>query len=81
MYLADIGIKEVDETLDRASKKIIHYESVFNLLQRRNMRENYLPTGIPRLDLILSGGLILGTITEVCGPPGIGMLFCIVCVT
>jgi RecA/RadA recombinase len=73
MYLADIGIHEADILLQQASSKIIHHETIFSLLQRRNMTANYLPTGIQRLDPILCGGLILGTISEVCGPPGIGI--------
>jgi RecA/RadA recombinase len=72
MWLADVGIHEADILLQRASSKIVHHETIFSLLQRRNMTANYLPTGIQRLDPILCGGLILGTISEVCGPPGIG---------
>lgn len=74
MYLADVGIDQAEEMLQRASSKIVHHETILNLLQRRKMTANYLPTGIQRLDSILCGGLILGTISEVCGPPGIGTI-------
>jgi RecA/RadA recombinase len=80
MHIADISVNQVDLMLQLASSRIVHHDTVYGLLQRRNMTANYLPTGINRLDPILCGGLILGTITEVCGPPGIGKTqFCMSC--
>lgn len=72
MILGDIGLEEAENILEKTSSKIVQHETVFELLQKKSLKSNYLSTGIPPLDRILSGGLILGTITEVCGPPGIG---------
>jgi RecA/RadA recombinase len=80
MHVADLGINQVEQILQLASSKIVHHDTIYGFLQRRNLTANYLPTGISRFDSILCGGLILGTITEVCGPPGIGKTqFCMSC--
>jgi hypothetical protein len=44
--------------------------------------QDHVPTGLASLDQVLRGGLSLGTITEIVGPPGIGKSqFCMnVCV-
>ena len=75
MCLADLSYKESEEVIQEASTQIIRHDNLFELLQRRSLSSCYLQTGIIGFDDILCGGLIVGSITEICGPPGIGESF------
>lgn len=72
MCLADLSSIETEEIIQEAASKIVRSDTLFELLQTRSLSSCYLPTGISGFDEILSGGLIVGSITEICGPPGIG---------
>lgn len=75
MCLADLNPNETEEIIQEASAQIVRHDTLFDLLQRRSLSSSFLQTGIAGFDDILSGGLIVGSITEICGPPGIGNFF------
>jgi RAD51-like protein 1 len=54
--------------------------NVLEYYNERKTRMKHLPTGLSLLDTSLNGGLLLGTISDLCGPPGIGKTqFCMTC--
>ena len=68
------GVKEL---LRLAAGRInISSKSAASLLET----VSFLPSGIQELDSVLGGGIQIGTLTEVVGPPGTGKTqFCIGC--
>jgi predicted ATP-dependent serine protease len=82
MLITDLSFEEV-RLLIRAVSEAIMPESTTALsyLRQRATKQRYLETGIAELDHALHGGLLLGTITDICGQPGIGKTqLCIGCI-
>ena len=82
MLSLDISLYEAELIQKQASAKVAgdRNHTALELLQTRAQQRIYLPTGIQKLDSIMLGGLNMGTITEITGPPGVGKTqFCIGC--
>lgn len=55
--------------------------TALSVLQERQARKSFIRTGVEELDLKLKGGLLIGSISEICGPPGMGKSqFCMSCI-
>jgi RecA/RadA recombinase len=73
MTVCQLSFAESRALQEKASSKILPKpQSALELLRERQRRKVFLPTGIPRLDAYLKGGLPLGTLTDICAPPGLG---------
>ena len=82
MLSLDISLSEAELIQKQASTKVAcdRNHTALELLQTRTQQRIYLPTGLQKLDSIMLGGLNMGTITEITGPPGVGKTqFCIGC--
>jgi RecA/RadA recombinase len=81
MVGANLSIKEIHEAKARISKDIINTNIKTALDIKNEIRyHKRLSTGIPIIDTGLKGGFPIGTITEICGPPGMGKTqFCMSC--
>ena len=73
MVFLDISLEEAKEITLKVCVKIAgsKNQTALELLNTRALQCNNLPTGIKELDSALRGGLVIGSITEICGPPGI----------
>ena len=82
MLSLDVSLNEAENMQRSASAKAVADRSrtALELLQARAQQRIYLPTGVAKLDATMNGGLNVGTITEISGPPGVGKTqFCIGC--
>jgi hypothetical protein len=72
MVQLDLGKSEVENIVEKVSGHLVmkKCQTALELLQSRVARFLFLPTGIPHLDSHMRGGLSVGCITEICGPPG-----------
>ena len=67
----DISLIEANTIISKVCAKIANKnQTALELLKARELRCNNLPTGIKDLDSIMKGGLNVGSISEICGPPG-----------
>ena len=67
----DISLIEAKTIISKVCAKIANKnQTALELLKARELRCNNLPTGIKDLDSIMKGGLNVGSISEICGPPG-----------
>jgi RecA/RadA recombinase len=56
-------------------------QSGLEILHARTRREQFLGCGVEALNRAMKGGLLVGTISEICGSPGAGKTqFCLNCV-
>jgi RAD51-like protein 2 len=73
MHISGIDYDSVKKLIAEVSGQLAQkHLSAMDLLLSRSRRVNVLSCGFQKLDAGLRGGLLLGSITEVCGPPGIG---------
>lgn len=72
MIYLDLSLVEANNIIQHVSSKIASAKNhtALELLNSRSQRINYLSTGIDGLDTLMRGGLNIGTISEICGPPG-----------
>ena len=72
MIYLDLSLADANKIIMQASARIASTKSssALELLQARSQQNYYGSTGINGLDAALRGGLNIGTITEICGPPG-----------
>ena len=75
----DINYTDAQEILMKVSSKVsnVRYLGTAGSLWKKNMEvvnenDSIVSTGLNLLDTHLRGGLKVGTITEVCGAPGVG---------
>lgn len=82
LFIPDLGLTKTLSLFDEVSSRIApEPQSALKLLVDRSKKQCFLSTGMKILDDVLRGGVSLGTITEICGPPGIGKTqFCFGCV-
>ena len=67
----DISLIEAKSIISKVCAKIANKnQTALELLNARELRCNNLPTGIKDLDSVMRGGLNIGSISEICGPPG-----------
>ena len=72
MVYLDLSLADANKIIMQASARIASTKSrsALELLQTRSHQSYYISTGIKGLDTAMRGGLNIGTITEICGPPG-----------
>ena len=80
----DISVRDAERIQQQAALTFAQQagrsRTALEMLQLRAQQDVFLATGIPPLDEALSGGLHMGTITEISGAPGVGKTqFCIGC--
>lgn len=82
MSACDVSYQEALQLIYLVSEKIAPAPmTALQSLQQRRKQSVYLATGLVPLDRALRGGLLLGTITDLCGAPGVGKTqFCLSCV-
>lgn len=81
MLHADLSMKEVKDLVAMVSEKI-HTKPQNGLLvmHSRSQGTRFLSSGISKFDAALKGGLLVGSISEICGAPGAGKTqFCLNC--
>lgn len=74
-YLIGVTYDEALNILSIISKKCVSEpQTVHEILQnqRRQNKDTFFPSSLHDLDLLLQGGLLLGNVTEIAGPPGVG---------
>ena len=81
MLLADIDMKEVTDMLELVSEKVASKpQSALMAMHSRQHKKRYMSSGIDMFDTALKGGILIGSITEICGAPGAGKTqFCLNC--
>ena len=81
MLLADIGLKEVNDLVVMVSEKVSSKpQNALMTMHSRAQKRRFLSSGIEHFDTALKGGLLMGTISEICGAPGAGKTqFCLNC--
>jgi len=81
MLQANMGLKEADELIAAVSEKVCPKpRNVLELLLDRSKENMFLGCGVNQMDLALKGGLPIGSISEICGTPGVGKTqFCLSC--
>eukprot|EP00981_Chlorochromonas_danica_P005356 scaffold1084_cov250-Ochromonas_danica.AAC.7 len=82
MLVTDLSMKEVQKLIQLVSEAVVpESNSALSYLRERTTKRRFLETGIGVLDRALHGGLLLGSLTDICGQPGVGKTqFCIGCV-
>lgn len=77
--LLDVSESTVQEVQLAISQKVSPpSKTAWQILEERRGKSNFLPTGLASLDRSLHGGISCGSITEICGAPGIGKTqFCL----
>ena len=75
MSNADLNHKDATALIAKVSEKLMSKPVTARqlLLQHESRTPGmYLPSGLAALDAAMGGGFIVGTLSEVCGPPGVG---------
>jgi len=78
---ADMSLKEAKKLIREVSEKIAPVPiTALQMLHDRSSMNRFLPSGLALLDDKMRGGLIIGGISEVVGPPGVGKTqYCFSC--
>jgi RAD51-like protein 1 len=81
MLYADLSLRDVRNLILKVSDKIsCKPTSALDILHKRAQKKQFLSTGLNCLDVALKGGLLIGCISEISGPPGVGKTqFCLSC--
>lgn len=82
MQAADLSLAQVQAILQDVSQRLAPTTTTaLQYLLQREKSKRFLGTGFQPLDAALKGGLLLGSITDICGPSGLGKTqFCMGCV-
>jgi RecA/RadA recombinase len=74
MTCCDLSYVETIALIHEISTKVtpLKHNTALTYLKERQKESKTLLTGFSELDQALKGGLLLGTVTDICGPPGIG---------
>jgi RecA/RadA recombinase len=74
MHIADISYSDATALLALVGSKLIQPHTAYEALQQSNTQQQCVPSGVSGslTHLLTTGGFPVGTISEVCGPPGIG---------
>lgn len=82
MSVANLSLCDAQRIVSAASEAAVpESATALSCLRDRATKQRYLACGIDELDKALQGGLPLGTLSDICGPPGAGKTqFCIGCV-
>jgi hypothetical protein len=77
MIHLDLSKRQLDRLIMKVSEAIVGAKcaTALELLSLRKRTVRHMKTGIPLLDIHMRGGLNVGCISEVCGPPGERYLF------
>lgn len=81
MLQADLSMKQVKDMIAMVSDKV-HAKplSALVVMHARSQGNRFLSTGIDKFNASLKGGLLVGSISEICGAPGAGKTqFCLNC--
>lgn len=72
MVYLDLSLVDANKIILHVSSKIAfaRNSTALEILRARSQQNLYLRTGIGELDSAMRGGLNIGTISEICGPPG-----------
>jgi RAD51-like protein 1 len=82
MIYLDMSLIDAKKIINQACNRIASEKNhtALELLQIRLQQNFYLSTGLKDLDVAMRGGISIGTISEICGPPGVGKTqLCIGC--
>jgi RecA/RadA recombinase len=82
MIYLDMSLIDAKKIITQASNRIASDKNhtALELLQIRLQQNFYLSTGLKDLDVAMRGGIDIGTISEICGAPGVGKTqLCIGC--
>ena len=81
MLIADLSMKEVKDLVAMVSERVsCKSQNALAIMLDRTKKKRVLSTGIGKLDSAMKGGLLLGSISEICGSPGAGKTqFCLSC--
>lgn len=72
MVYLDLSLVDANKIILHVSSKIAfaRNSTALEILRARSQQNLYLRTGIGELDSAMRGGLNIGSISEICGPPG-----------
>lgn len=81
MLLTGVGMKEVNDLLAMVSAKVSSQpQNGLMAMHARLQKKRHLSCGVTKFDEKMKGGLLIGTISEICGAPGAGKTqFCMSC--
>jgi len=79
LQILDMSVHDLKVLLDQLSELVApKSRTALEIHRERSLRCCYISSGLSTIDDKLRGGLPFGSITEVCGPPGIGKTqFCL----
>lgn len=79
MVYLDLSLMDVQKIVHTVSNAVQPKPSTALMIyNERSQKARFLSTGIGKLDELMKGGLPIGCISEICGPPGIGKTqFCL----
>jgi RAD51-like protein 1 len=83
MVFADVSMDEIKATVQVVSERVRPTRrsalEIFNA-HAQSTTSRYLSTGLREIDNAMKGGLLMGCINEIVGPPGVGKTqFCMSC--
>jgi RAD51-like protein 1 len=81
MLQADLSMKQVRDIIAMVSDKVHSKpQSALMVMHSRSQTTRFLSSGIDKFNVALKGGLLIGSISEICGAPGAGKTqFCLNC--
>jgi RAD51-like protein 1 len=79
MVCADMSLREAEALTNNISTRIAPRPvSANQFFQKRLTEKRFLSTGFRELDRAMRGGILLNSVTDICGTPGVGKTqFCV----
>ena len=73
MVCADLSLAQANTLTKSISTRIAPKVQTANqFFQKRLTEKRFLSTGFEFLDRVMKGGILLGSVTDICGTPGVG---------
>ncbi len=73
MTHADLSLKDTKRLFAKVSQILAPKSfTALQIYEEVSKKQRFVPCGLKALDVAMRGGLLIGCISEVCGPPGIG---------
>ena len=81
MLQSDLSMKLVKDIIATVSDKVHSKpQSALMVMHARSQTSRFLSTGVSKFNTAMKGGLMVGSISEICGAPGAGKTqFCLSC--